>query len=490
MLNFGELLDRLLASFRSTSAATQQIAGRELKSSLMQHKQELESQIIGLKSEVGNLRQLLISCLNTGETLACSIQQRTALSRECLLGEQKHLEQIKLLTLNVNGVETEVKRYYDNMQSLLTYLGRNQDNGWSDNDKAPSVNGIISMETPVLRKIEPGISADNLIANAAERKMPIKHVHFAADNSSTFSKTWVNPVWASNGSGKSIEDVVFAEDLPGPARVRLDDDRNSSFSETSAVATSVFEPPCPTGRAQMPVAILDTCDFGNANGTWSPKMGRTMSEKTQLSSSWSANMRDCKVSPNGMPRSGGGGIANGSMRTSYPPPGGEKAMPKSSQRTYSPDRKCSVSFRVKPDSARPGSTPDHCGTMETLLPRFRAPLHRANSERCPSVFDKSKRHHSISPRAGMASDENSSSVTVIQLGGTLKSARHPTTSPILPNHVRNSKEMVVRKPSASLHKVILSLDEVHARTLSPRSPRDTVATHKGTAWSSRQGRPS
>ena len=486
MSNFSDLLDRLLASLHSTSAATQQIAQRELKSALVQHKQELESQIMGLRLEVGNMRELLVSCLRTGETLACSIQKGEPLSRGCLIEEQKHLEQLRLLTLTVNGMEGEVKCYYDNMQSLLLYLRQNVDDGPNTCDKMSSINGVVvSMETPTAKptRVEPTASPDNQSTNGNEKKIPIKHVHFASERSnSTYGKVWVNPVYASsNGSGKSNGDVVFAEDLPGPAKIRLDDDDViSSHGDTSSVTTSALETQWPTGRTHMPLTTLDTYDFGDTNGSWSQQAGRVTPGKARVSPVWAGDMRDCvRV---GTPRLAG--VIGGATRTSYPPIGMTSKSPRTPDRKFS-----SVSFRVKPDSARRVDTPDHCGTMGTVLPRFRAPLHRANSERTPSVFDKSRRRHSMSPRAGpeQLHDDRASraSVTVIQLGDAIKSPRQPAT-PVVANHTQTPKEKLVRKPSASLHKVVLTLNEGHAVPMSPRGPREIVAPPR--VWSSRQGR--
>jgi len=231
----------------------------------------------------------------------------------------------------------------------------------------------------------------------------------------------------------------------------------------------------------MSLATLDTYDFGDTNGSWSQQAGRITPGKTRVSPVWAGDMRECvRV---GTPRLTGvtAGVG-GAMRTSYPPIG----MPKAPR---TPDRKFSVSFRVKPDSARRVDTPDHCGTMGTVLPRFRTPLHRANSERTPSVFDKSRRRHSISPRAGPEPlhDDRASraSVTVIQLGDAIKSPRQPAT-PVVTNQAQTLKEKLVRKPSASLHKVVLTLNEGHAVPMSPRGPREIVAPPR--VWSSRQGR--
>ena len=476
--NYGEQLDQLLAALRSTSAATQQVAASELKSSVVQHKKELESRIVGLTSEVSNLQKLLISCLLTCDDLGHHVQG-ASLTQECLVNEQRHLERLKLLTLNVNGFETEVKHYYDNIQSLLAYLRRNVDAGSDDEKKTPVVDYKGSTDAPIETPGKPDILIDTQVASVVDSNMHVKRLSFATDTDNTFSDMWINPVGPWTGKLVRVERAVFAADLPVLSTIQLDDNlRSGSPLDISkgALAESTVHAPWALDRLRVPLSVHETYNISDASGTLPLQTDINKPEKTSvLVPHHSASMRESRRSISGTPRSRG--VTSDSVCI-----GGEKTTLSRSQHTRTADVTHPIGLRLKPDrNRRRDSIFGLREPWETSLSQSSALADRANSDRCASAFDTSKRQHSMSPRASKLfhdDKEFTGKVTFMQIYASTKSVRRPNTASVL-------SSSHLRKWSAGL---TLNDDCATVMDLSPRSPRDIVAPSRGNTWSSPQGR--
>ena len=494
--NFGELLDRLLAALRSTSAATQQIAASELKSSLVQHKKERESQIVGLKLEVFNLRALLVSCLLTGNALG-HLTCKAALTPECLVNEQRHLERLKLLTLNVDGFETEVGRYYDNMQSLLAYLRRNVDIESDDERNMPVVDSKASTDVPIEKRAEryisrdkPDSSRDTQVASLDDSNI-VKRVSFAADCKNSNCDMWINPVGPWTGALVRVEHDVFAADLPALSGIRLDDNLRSGspvdISTGSSVASTV-DSTWTTERVLRPFSVLDNYDGSDACGTLPQQTDGKKPETTcVLVPRRSASMRECRRSISGTLRSRGVTSDNADT-TSYACISGEYLTQSKSQRTCTSDVTHLIGLRLKYDRhGRRDSIPGPHTPWDTSLSKLPASPDRAISEKCGSAFDTSKRQHSMSPRASKLTNndkEFTGKVTFMQLDGSTKSMRRPNTAYAVPSCLGNPNGMIVTQLSAGLPKVNLSLNDGYQTIMdqSPRSPQDIVAPSTRNVW--------
>ena len=318
---------------------------------------------------------------------------------------------LKLLTLNVNGFETEVGRYYDNMQSLLAYLQRNVDeSGDEKKTLAVDINTStdvtiekptkpdISRDKPVISRDEPDIPRDIQVASVVDSNI-VKRVSFAAD--CTNCDMWINPAGPWTGALVRVDDGVFAADLPALSGIRLDDNFRSGSPvdvSTGSSVVSTVDASWTTERVRVPFSFLDNYDGSDASRMLSVQSGRIKTEKASvLVPRRSASMRECRRSISGTPRSRGVTAGNADM-TSYVCIGGEKMTESKSQRTA--DVTNPIGLRLKHDTnTRRDSIPGLHTPWDTPMFQLPASIDCANSERCASAFDTSKRQHFVSPSA-------------------------------------------------------------------------------------------